>query len=140
MRSGTPVSTGPPGDPTYNDNGSPPGKDAAGNNSSETPVIAGAVAVSIGGIILILLSFFLGRRYAAKERTPETSSTTSRPGYDGSRSWRAPPRNHMLHRQRSSLPTRWPGTCCLPRWELTSFLGRRVTPTTTKPNPAKMRR
>ncbi|RYP15746.1 hypothetical protein DL765_005521 [Monosporascus sp. GIB2] len=44
--------------------------------SSNTPVIVGAVVGSVGGIALILLAFFLGRRHAAKKRTTNTRNTT----------------------------------------------------------------
>lgn len=67
--------------PSSSDRNDPP-VDGTNGGSSSTPVIIGAVVGSVGGVGLLALAFFLGRRYAAKRRTdpaPQISQLT----YDG---------------------------------------------------------
>jgi flagellar biosynthesis/type III secretory pathway M-ring protein FliF/YscJ len=44
------------------------------DKDSDTPVIVGAVVGSVGGVALIVIAFFLGRRLAARKRSEKTAN------------------------------------------------------------------
>ncbi|KAH6619194.1 hypothetical protein B0J18DRAFT_237376 [Chaetomium sp. MPI-SDFR-AT-0129] len=61
---------------TPNGTGSDRGENGQDNSSNNTPVIVGAVVGSVGGIALIALAFFLGRRFAASRKSTVNNNTT----------------------------------------------------------------